>query len=547
MGLRAAEWEYAFDRGRATARTTCTWRDARGGDVTAGVVLRDAEDGGCEWAVAAERTRGWSVEAASPCVVVGLAEVFPYCTDPAGFALMPPLGCFDAPGEVGEGGLCGDGGATSWVVEALDHPGRQVAVLLLEGSGRSLKQWGKRSGLLAAMIWPGLTYTVIIPSADRAEALRLLPAHPVPARGARIVMPPGHGLDDVVIAQPSAPVLGKAFADLIGARTAQQPCGLAAEAVDLLDQRLGRPRQPPISTIPPQAPPAPATETDPGQTARLHRKVTDLTALLEQTRRQLSDARTRLRAANDRAAAAEHQAALLREQAAAAEQAATLQAHLDRVLTEHDKLLEEVERTAKERDDAVRERGILSARLAALTPAPDPGIAEAVPATFPALLQLVREWGTLELDGVDEQTAACLDHYPKAALWRRKSLDSLRTLSSYVLAVREASRHGTAVGPHLADVLAYVRSGAPGVLISANTVALDESDATGANSRFRAARTFRVRPQTDPSGWAFFASHVRIEAARPPTPRLHFLDDTARTGLLYIGYLGPHLPSSRTN
>jgi hypothetical protein len=38
-----------------------------------------------------------------------------------------------------------------------------------------------------------------------------------------------------------------------------------------------------------------------------------------------------------------------------------------------------------------------------------------------------------------------------------------------------------------------------------------------------------------------------LERFKSPAPRLHFLDDTDRTGHVYVGYLGAHLPTSKTN
>jgi hypothetical protein len=59
------------------------------------------------------------------------------------------------------------------------------------------------------------------------------------------------------------------------------------------------------------------------------------------------------------------------------------------------------------------------------------------------------------------------------------------------------------------------------------------------------ACVFPVRPETHETGQAFFGAHIKLERFKSPAPRLHFYDDT--TGLIYIGYYGPHLPTSRTN
>jgi hypothetical protein len=40
-------------------------------------------------------------------------------------------------------------------------------------------------------------------------------------------------------------------------------------------------------------------------------------------------------------------------------------------------------------------------------------------------------------------------------------------------------------------------------------------------------------------------AHVKIDN-RDPAPRLHFHDDTRGSGKVYVGYIGPHLPSPKT-
>ncbi|MFL9684904.1 MULTISPECIES: hypothetical protein [Streptomyces] len=40
--------------------------------------------------------------------------------------------------------------------------------------------------------------------------------------------------------------------------------------------------------------------------------------------------------------------------------------------------------------------------------------------------------------------------------------------------------------------------------------------------------------------------HIRIGDGEPPARRLHFLDDTDRSGLIVVGYFGDHLFNSQT-
>ena len=42
-------------------------------------------------------------------------------------------------------------------------------------------------------------------------------------------------------------------------------------------------------------------------------------------------------------------------------------------------------------------------------------------------------------------------------------------------------------------------------------------------------------------------AHFKITQYRMISPRLHYLDHTAHTGLVYVGYIGRHLPTQQTN
>jgi hypothetical protein len=43
------------------------------------------------------------------------------------------------------------------------------------------------------------------------------------------------------------------------------------------------------------------------------------------------------------------------------------------------------------------------------------------------------------------------------------------------------------------------------------------------------------------------ASHFKIAQSGMISPRLHYIDDTAKTGKVYVGYIGRHLPTKQTN
>lgn len=73
-------------------------------------------------------------------------------------------------------------------------------------------------------------------------------------------------------------------------------------------------------------------------------------------------------------------------------------------------------------------------------------------------------------------------------------------------------------------------------------VNLDESVAVRNNKRFSQSRLINIPASVDPSGVGWFGAHVRVDAGgSAPAPRLHFLDQTAESGLVVVGYIGPHL------
>ncbi|SEF26292.1 hypothetical protein SAMN05421837_103171 [Amycolatopsis pretoriensis] len=209
------------------------------------------------------------------------------------------------------------------------------------------------------------------------------------------------------------------------------------------------------------------------------------------------------------------------------------------------------EETEAERDELRRVNGLLAGTLARYHDADDEvAAAERPPEEFPSFAELIgAAAATLKHLAITAEPApaAILDHHPKATAWRRKAWDALRTLDAYASARTTLLDAGQDPGPGLSDVLAFARTGQPGSLISANIIALAESDTVTTNERLRQARTFRVDPRTNPAGRDYFGAHIALERFKAPAPRLHFLDDTDRTGTVYVGYLGAHLPTSKTN
>jgi hypothetical protein len=77
--------------------------------------------------------------------------------------------------------------------------------------------------------------------------------------------------------------------------------------------------------------------------------------------------------------------------------------------------------------------------------------------------------------------------------------------------------------------------------------ARDESEDVRNNARLSAARMFTVPEEVEPGGEVFMGAHFRIAKAGMVSPRMHYFDATAIDGKVYVGYIGPHLPTKMTN
>jgi hypothetical protein len=141
---------------------------------------------------------------------------------------------------------------------------------------------------------------------------------------------------------------------------------------------------------------------------------------------------------------------------------------------------------------------------------------------------------------LDWEIAERLDESFKAATWAAKAWRALRALDDYA----EARVNGE----FDRDFYAYCQQPPPGRTgISANVVAMSESDDTRGNRRFAAARQFPVPTAVHMEGRMHMWAHVKLDSAGRTAPRIHFYDDTAGpTGRLHVGYIGPHLPNKQT-
>ncbi|CAL9540010.1 hypothetical protein SUDANB6_04238 [Streptomyces sp. enrichment culture] len=160
------------------------------------------------------------------------------------------------------------------------------------------------------------------------------------------------------------------------------------------------------------------------------------------------------------------------------------------------------------------------------------------PATFAEILDRMGEFPHLCFTGnrkiTRELDAQCIGNWVEVA-W-----DALRALDDYAA----ASAAGTAGGDfrhwcsHLPEDCKHP--------FPAGKVKMKESKTVGSREDWRRERTFPVPEAVHPSRKLFMEAHLRIGGGNMVAPRLYFHDDGPNTGLVYVGYLGPHPTNTKT-
>ncbi|MFE5514423.1 hypothetical protein ACFQ9J_28210 [Streptomyces sp. NPDC056529] len=77
-------------------------------------------------------------------------------------------------------------------------------------------------------------------------------------------------------------------------------------------------------------------------------------------------------------------------------------------------------------------------------------------------------------------------------------------------------------------------------------VAMRESDAVARDEKLSRKRMLPVPKEAHPDSVVFMQAHVKIGPGDTVAPRLHFYEDGPRSGLAYVGCLGPRLPNTLT-
>lgn len=164
---------------------------------------------------------------------------------------------------------------------------------------------------------------------------------------------------------------------------------------------------------------------------------------------------------------------------------------------------------------------------------------EREPADYEELLTGLEDFECLVFTGRQEITLS-LDQHDPLGVWVGKTWKILCALEDYACAKR--------AGVCATDVEGYLRhvpNGCRGY--SLNKHAPTESEDVQRNPKFREARVLPVPRDVQDGGRIEMMAHFKIAQSGLISPRLHYYDDTTRSGKVYVGYIGPHLPTKRTN
>ncbi|MEW2522022.1 hypothetical protein [Actinacidiphila alni] len=163
---------------------------------------------------------------------------------------------------------------------------------------------------------------------------------------------------------------------------------------------------------------------------------------------------------------------------------------------------------------------------------------EALPGSFTELHSRLGQFPTLMFTG-DAKVLTGLDDRSKPN-WVNVCWEALQALEDFAAAAVAGRARG--------DFRAWCQDLPSGCHpFPAGKVLMKESDTVRRNLSWRKERMLPVPREVDPSGSVYMEAHLRIGGGSTISPRLHFFDDTAGTGRLYIGHIGPHLTNTRTS
>ena len=169
---------------------------------------------------------------------------------------------------------------------------------------------------------------------------------------------------------------------------------------------------------------------------------------------------------------------------------------------------------------------------------------DAVVTDYPESFEdLVDRLQVAELPGVmftgDRSSAEELDGHYDVRTAVRGAWDACLALADYVR-YRAGGNHCN-VHMYLQNASSEYRK------VPLTKYASTESDSVVNNPKWSDQRCFPVPTAVESSGWVHMFAHFKCARVGMVSPRLHYFDDFSRTGKVYIGYIGRHLPNTQTN
>ncbi|WCN80242.1 hypothetical protein [Micromonospora sp. LH3U1] len=161
------------------------------------------------------------------------------------------------------------------------------------------------------------------------------------------------------------------------------------------------------------------------------------------------------------------------------------------------------------------------------------------PDSFGELLRWLPKLEHVAFTG-DPDHAEYLDSRDPLGTWASRTWDALLVLQDYAAAKADGrwdrDVHGflehTPDGCHEWPTRRHAR---------------DESEEVRTNTTFRKRRVLPVPTTVAQVGKIFMGAHFKIAQFAMISPRMHYHDDTAQSGCIYVGYIGRHLPTGQTN
>jgi hypothetical protein len=162
-----------------------------------------------------------------------------------------------------------------------------------------------------------------------------------------------------------------------------------------------------------------------------------------------------------------------------------------------------------------------------------------VPSSFEELVFAIQTVPYVEYTGSLDPVKA-LDAQPSNMSGIYRCWESLRALSDYARLKSEGKFSGS--------FYQYLQSDQhSGYQVSAGYFAHNESESVQNDPNLRLKRLFPVPVEHLSDGSAFMFAHAKLITGSSNSPRMHYLDDTAGSHKIYVGYIGAHLPTPGTN